>query len=65
MGQCNTKINRITFDTSDEQITEVTVEQEFWGDCPIGLKGVYKKTFPARIPVVDLIDEVVKGYLLW
>ena len=65
MGKCSTAIKSVKFDFSDQQITEVTVEIDFWGDCPIQLKRVYKKSFPARIPASKLIVNEVPKYLEW
>ena len=68
MGKCETTITSITIDLSDDQLTHVTVRQTFEGDCPVpGLKGIYRKAFPARLPVVDLftVEGGIKDYLLW
>ncbi len=66
MGKCSTKIERIEIDLSDEQITKIVVEIDYWGDCPT-MNRRYEKSFPARIPVVDLftIDGGIKDHLLW
>lgn len=67
MGKCTTKIESILFDFTDDQITEVTIKQDFWGDCPLGVKRVYKKIFPARMSIVDILEDKdgIKNYLLW
>jgi hypothetical protein len=67
MGKCSTKINKITFDFTDEQITEVTVEGDFWGDCPMQMKRLYKKSFPARMSAIDIINakDGVQNYIMW
>ena len=65
MGKCSTAIKSVKFDFSDQQITEVTVEIDFWGDCPVQLKRVYKKSFPARIPASELMVNEVPKYLEW
>jgi hypothetical protein len=67
MGTCHTKVIKISFDFSDDQITEMTVEQDFWGDCPHTLQRVYKKSFSARLSVIDLIQSEMPSqkYLLW
>ncbi len=67
MGACTTTIKRVTFDVSDPQVTSVTVEIDFEGDCPMGLKRRYQKTFPARHSMVDLLTMPggVTDYLSW
>jgi hypothetical protein len=67
MGNCNTAIQKIIFDFSDEQITKIRVEIDFDGDCPIQIKRVYEKSFPARIPAVEIMtmEDGIPGYLLW
>lgn len=68
MGTCNTKIVKVEFDFSDDQITTVTVIQDFWGDCPVQLKRVYTKSFPARLSAVEILTDFKEGvpnYLLW
>lgn len=67
MGKCETKILRVPFDFSDEQITKVTVESDFQGDCPIGMKRLNEKSFPARFSAVDILtmEGGTKDYLLW
>ena len=72
MGKCSTTVLRIEFDLSDEQITRVTVDQDYAGDCPL-MDRRYIKAFPARIPITDVdgkpnlmtMDGGVKDYLLW
>jgi hypothetical protein len=67
MANCNTTLKKITFDVSDPQITTVTIENDFDGDCPFNIKRRYEKTFPARIPVVEILtmEGGVKDYILW
>lgn len=67
MADCITKIQKIIFDVSDEQITKVEVLVEFEGDCGILVKPRYEKTFPARIPAVEIMtmEGGIKDYLLW
>ena len=67
MGKCETKIIRVSFDFSDEEVTKVVVESDFQGDCPLGMKRLNEKTFPARYSAVDLMtmEGGVKDYLVW
>jgi len=70
MANCETALQRISFDFTDPQITKVRVEIDFWGDCPIQIKRVYEKSFPARLSAVDILtmprDEGgIIDYLLW
>ncbi len=67
MADCNTAIQHVHFDFTDPEITRVRVEIDFAGDCPLQMKRVYEKAFPARIPAVDLLamEGGVHGYLLW
>ncbi len=72
MGKCSTTIKRIEFDLSDEQVTKVTVEIDYEGDCP-QMDRRYEKTFPARFPITDVdgkpslmtMDGGVKDCLTW
>jgi hypothetical protein len=67
MANCETAIQRVSFDFSDPQITKVKVEIDFSGDCPINIRRVYEKSFPARIPAVEIMTmaEGIRDYLLW
>jgi hypothetical protein len=67
MGTCNTKVLKVEFDFSDEQITKVKVEQDFWGDCPMQLMRVFEKSFPARMTIEDILKDKdgIVNYLLW
>lgn len=67
MADCITAIQRISFDFTDAQMTQVRVEIDFHGDCPVQMKRVYEKIFPARIPATDILtmDGGVVDYLLW
>ena len=67
MADCITTIKTVTFDFTDEQITKVTVIIDFDGDCGILVKRRYEKSFPARIPAIEIMtmDEGIKDYLLW
>lgn len=69
MGKCNTTIRRVEFDLTDEQITTVTVDQDFAGDCPL-MDRRYVKAFPARLSMLDLLNMKrgeggIVDYLLW
>lgn len=65
MGKCTTTIQKIIFDVSDPQITQVRIEIDFEGDCPIGIYRVYEKSFPARRSVLELLEKEVPHYLEW
>lgn len=68
MGACTIIIKRVSFDIRDEQMTKVCVEIDFEGDCPIQMKRVYEKSFPARFSVQEIMamqEGGVKDYLLW
>jgi hypothetical protein len=68
MVNCTTTIKRIIFDVSDAQMTKVRIEIDFEGDCPIQLKRVYEKSFPARFSAVDILTMEhggVQNYLEW
>jgi hypothetical protein len=72
MGKCSTTVRTIHFDLTDEQVTKVTVGQDYAGDCPL-MNRRYEKTFPARIPITDVegkpslftMEGGIKDYLLW
>jgi hypothetical protein len=52
-------------DTSDEQITGVYVWLEASGDCPMGVQGWHYKVFPARIPLVEILQSRLNDVVLW
>ncbi len=67
MANCITTIKQISFDFTDEQITQVRINTDFEGDCPVNMKRVYEKAFPARFSAKDIMtmDGGVGDYLLW
>ena len=67
MANCETAIQQVTFDFTDPQITKVTVKIDFSGDCPINIKRLYEKSFPARFPAVEIMtmEGGIKDYLFW
>ena len=72
MGKCSTTVLRIELDLRDPDVTTVTVDQDYSGDCPL-MDRRFVKTFPARFPITDedgkpnlmTMDGGVKDYLLW
>lgn len=68
MADCITTIKKVEFDLSDEQMTKATVTIDYDGDCGV-LQGkrVYTKSFPARLPIVEIVtmDGGIKDYILW
>ncbi len=67
MANCETSIQKVTFDFSDPQLTHVRVEIDFQGDCPLQMKRAYERAFPARYSAVDLLtmEGGVHDYLTW
>lgn len=66
MGKAGFNYKTVKFDFTDPQITEVTVEIEWWGDYPIAaVKNIYKKSFPARIPAIDIFKKEIPKVLDW
>ena len=65
MAKAEVATQKIIFDISDEQITKVRVEVKLFGDIPFGMKSVYEKTFPARISVLEIMQNEFKNYLEW
>lgn len=65
MANGYSEIQTITFDVSDPEITHVKITVKLTGDCPVQMKTVYEKSFPARISAVTLMMEEVPNYLLW
>ncbi len=64
MGKCQVEIQSIKFDISDKDITHVEVIVKWFGDCPLA-PGIYKKSFPSRITVLELMEKEVPNYLDW
>lgn len=62
-----TAIQKVIFDFTDSRLTNVRVEIEFSGDCPVQMKRVYEKSFPASIPAIELLQMKggVHDYLMW
>jgi hypothetical protein len=57
MANTNVEIQKIIFDTSNPEITKVTVEIEHDSPSDLFMKCRYEKSFPASIPVVDLLQK--------
>ena len=55
----------LMIDTTDPEITEVYVLLKAWGDCPMGVQGWHHKSFPARIPSVDIIKDYIAEAVMW
>ena len=68
MSNVQIEIQRIIFDTSDPEITTVTIEIDH-NDQGILLKRQYTKSFSGSIPVVELLQHHMfsgeNHYLLW
>jgi hypothetical protein len=67
MANIQVEIQMVTFDISDPEVTKVVVVIKH-NDTGILLKNKYEKTFPARIPMVDLLQNHMFGensYLYW
>jgi hypothetical protein len=48
------------------ELTECYVALQAFGDSPIGVQGWHHKTFPASMPVVDILrGEDMKNCVLW
>jgi hypothetical protein len=67
MANVQVEIQKLTFDVSDQQVTKVTVDIKH-NDGGILFKNRYEKTFPARISVLDILQNHLHGkdsYLTW
>lgn len=50
----------------EDELTQVYVHLEAWGDCPIGVQGWHHKTYPKSKSVQDILIEACKeGVVLW
>ena len=56
MGKASVEYKEIRF-VIDEELTHVYVFCEAIGDCPIGVQGWHKKTFPASKNVLDILNN--------
>lgn len=65
MGKCSSIIEEMRFDVREEQMTKVYVLVRAEGDCPLGVQGWHHKAFPARIPVIEILEKHFDDYLLW
>lgn len=67
MANVQVEIQKLTFDVSDPQLTKVTVDIKH-NDDGILLKNRYEKSFPARLSVIDIVQNHLhgeNGYLTW
>ena len=68
MANTHVEIQKVIFDISNPEVTVVSVEIKHDEPGNIFLKNRYEKTFPASIPMVDLLKKHMFGensYLLW
>lgn len=59
MAAASMKYREIRFVIEDE-LTQVYVAIEAIGDCPLNVQGWHHKTFPASVPVIDLLGRIFK-----
>jgi hypothetical protein len=64
MGNCSVYIREERFIIEDE-LTQCYVFLDAVGDCPIGVQGWHHKTFPATIPVVEIMTDHFSDFMLW
>ncbi len=74
MANIQVEIQRIIFDTSDPDMTEITIEIKHDDPGNILMKSRYSRRFPARIPAVSFLTpgspdfifgNSMNSYLLW
>jgi hypothetical protein len=66
MSDCILEFQTITFDISDPDITKVTViVKQVGGDCGTLIKSRYENKFPARLSMIDIIQQELPKYLEW
>lgn len=66
MANVQTKILKVIFDFTDDDITQVEVHySSSEPDNPIWGGGVKKKSFPARIAAIDIMKDEVPDYIMW
>lgn len=65
MGKAGYNFQWLMIDTTDPEITHFYVLLEALGDCPIGVQGWHYKTFPARVPSIEIITNHLHEAVLW
>lgn len=65
MSHSEAWIKEVRLVTTDPEVTEVYVLVEARGDSPGGIQGWHHKTFPARIPAVEILSEHFADHILW
>jgi len=60
MGKCSITVNQIRFIIKPE-ITHCYVAMDAVGDCPLGLQGWHKRSFPASTSCPDILEGIRTG----
>jgi hypothetical protein len=61
MGKASVLYQEIRFDVRDPDLTQVYVAIEARGDCPVQVQGWHHKTFPSRIPTLEIMQKMFGG----
>jgi hypothetical protein len=67
MGKARAEVKEVRFIIEDE-LTQVYVFYEAFGDCPLGVQGWHHKSFPKSKSVLNIIQEMVTSdgdAMLW
>lgn len=63
MGKCSSVIREIRF-VIEEELTQVYIHVDAFGDCPLGVQGWHHKTFAGSKAVDEILPETA-DFLLW
>jgi hypothetical protein len=60
MGKCSVLYREVRF-IIEPEITHCYVRMDAVGDCPVGLQGWHKRSFPASKGVLDILIDISDG----
>lgn len=61
MGKAIYSIDEIRMNFRDPELIEVFVCVTIMGDVPLGVQGWHHKTFPSRVPGLDIYTAMFTG----
>jgi hypothetical protein len=60
MGRCSVIYREVRF-VIEPEMTHCYVKIEAVGDCPLGLEGWHKRSFPASKGALDILTDIRNG----